>query len=73
MSLLSQVGFPLGLVLSWEESVGLLPKYDLGWAKSMERVRSGAVVQEGSGKLVGVEGALGTQAACDEPFGCLDC
>ena len=73
MILLSEVIFPLGLVLSWEEAVGLVAKDDPGRAESVERVRSGAVLQEGSGELVGVEGALGSQAACDKPFGCLDC
>ena len=71
--LLSEVSFFLGLVLSWEEAVGLIAKDDLGWAPSVERVRSGAVLQEGSGEPFGVEGALWSQVVCDESFGGLDC
>ena len=72
MSLLFEVSFPLGLVLSWEESVGIIAKDEPGWAESVERVRSGAVLQEGLGKLVGVEGVLRSQVSCGESFGCLD-
>ena len=36
VSLLSEVIFPLGLVLSWEETVGLVTKDDPGWAESVE-------------------------------------
>ena len=75
VSLLFEVSFPLELLLvdlSWEEAFELVAKDDYGWAESVERVRSDAVLQEGSGKPVRVEGALGSQIACDEPFGCLD-
>ena len=73
MDSLLEVSFLLGLVLGWSNPFGLVAKDDLGWAESMERVKSVAMLQEGFGKLVGVEGALQSQAACDEPFGCLDC
>ena len=59
MILLSEVIFPLGLVLSWEEAVGLVAKDDLGWAESMERFRSGAVLQEGLGQTGRCRGCLG--------------
>ena len=74
VSLLAELSFLLVLVLldfSWEKALDLVAKDDPGWAESLERVRS--VAQEGFDKLVGVEGALGSQASCDEPFGCLDC
>ena len=76
MSLLPEVSFPLGLVLvdlSWEEALDLVANDDPSWAAFVERVRSGAVDQEGSRKPVGVKGALGSQVACDEPSGCFDC
>ena len=40
MGLLSQVDFPLGLALSWEESFRLIANDDPGWAEFVERVQS---------------------------------
>ena len=40
MSLLSEVSFPLGLVLVWDNAIGLVAKDDPGWAESVERVKS---------------------------------
>ena len=59
MSSLLEVSFPLGLVLGWDAIIWLVAKNDPGWAKSVERVRSGAVFEGGLSELVGVGGALG--------------
>ena len=40
MGLLSQVDFPLGLALGWEEYFGFVANNDPDWAESVERVRS---------------------------------
>ena len=66
MSLLSDVNFPLGLVLSWEEAVGPVAEDDPGWAEFVEKSR-------GLSEPVGVGGALGCRVAYDESFGFLDC
>ena len=63
LSLLSEVSFPFGLVLidfSWEKAFELFAKDDDGWAEFGEMGRIGAVLQEGSGEPVGLEGALGS-------------
>ena len=68
--------FPLGLVLvdpSWDEAFELFAEDDDSWAGSVEWVRSGAVLWEGWGEPVGVEGNLGSKVACDELLGCLGC
>ena len=57
----------------WEEAFELSAKDDHCWAEAMERVGSVMVLQEGSGELVGVKGAAGSQVSCDEPFGGFYC
>ena len=59
--------------LSWEEPLELSAEYDHGRAEAVERVRSVTVLQEISGELIGVEGAAGSQVACEEPLSGLDC
>ena len=76
VNLLSEVSFRLGLVLvglSWEEGFELFAKNDHGWAESVERVRSGAVLPEGSTNWSVSRVHWGPKLPVTSLLGCIDC